>query len=120
MILNLTQHPATVEQLKAGVIDLGEKEKMTLQCLLTFDELPTQQEIAKRAKAISALAMREHVSNVMVGGAPYLMAPLETTLRAIGISPMYSFSQRVSEEQTQPDGTVVKVNSFKHLGWVIP
>ena len=57
-------------------------------------------------------------ARAMIGGAPYLMAPLETALRVIGIEPVYAFSTRASVEQTMPDGSVRKVNDFRHAGFV--
>ena len=56
----------------------------------------------------------------MIGGAPWLMGTLETKLREYGIQPMYAFSRRESVEQKQPDGSVRKVNVFRHAGWVKP
>lgn len=41
MILNLTQHRATKEQLEAGVVDLDENRFAALKRLLTFEVLPT-------------------------------------------------------------------------------
>jgi len=39
-------------------------------------------------------------------------------LRDQGIEPVYAFSVRESIEQTQPDGSVRKVNVFRHAGFV--
>lgn len=36
MILNLTQHPATPEQIKAGVVDVPSEQRPRLTALLTF------------------------------------------------------------------------------------
>lgn len=119
-ILNLTQHPATAEQKKAGVEDLTGDRLELLKKLLTFEELPTQVEVEARAAAIAYLAksVEFNVSEAMIGGAPYLMAPLEYQLRSHCVMPVYAFSKRVSEEHTMPDGTVQKVNVFKHAGFV--
>lgn len=57
-------------------------------------------------------------AKAMIGGAPYLMAPLERELMRRGVAPVYALSDRVSEEQAQPDGTVRKVNVFKHVGFL--
>ena len=54
----------------------------------------------------------------MIGGAPYLMSALENALMAVGIKPLYSFSERVSMEETIADGTVRKTNVFRHVGFV--
>lgn len=124
MILNLTQHPSTPEQ---GVTDLIGEELASLKTALTFDTLPDAQEIAGRAEYIAELACTNGLGGedddpiptaAMIGGAPYLMAPLEAALRERGIDPLYAFSVRESAEQTQPDGTVRKVNLFRHAGFV--
>lgn len=124
MIINLTQHPGTPEQ---GVTDLTGEELASLKSALTFGTLPDAQEIADRAEYIAELACMNGLgvddddpipTAAMVGGAPYLMAPLERALRAVGIEPLYAFSVRESAEQTQPDGTVRKVNIFRHAGFV--
>ena len=126
MILNLTQHPGTHEQ---GVTDLTGDELAALKTALTFNAIPTAQEITERAEYIAELAwacMNGLVGEdddpipaaAMIGGAPYLMAPLERALRNVGIEPLYAFSVRESAEQTQPDGNVRKVNIFRHAGFV--
>ena len=48
------------------------------------------------------------------------MAQLERRLRKVGIIPLYSFTERVSVEETLPDGSVKKSSVFKHAGWVDP
>lgn len=124
MILNLTQHPSTPEQ---GVTDLTGEELASLKTVLTFDSLPDAQEIIDRAEYIAELACMNGLGGedddpiptaAMIGGAPYLMAPLEAALRERGIEPLYAFSVRESTEQVQPDGTVRKVNIFRHAGFV--
>ena len=128
MIVNLTQHQATPEQIAAGVTDLPPAEREVLTALLTFDALPTRHEIADRAADIAELAAYNglsgddadspHASSAMIGGAPYLMPALDATLRAADITPLYAFSVRESVEQTQADGSVRKVNVFRHAGFV--
>ena len=39
IILNLTQHPATPEQVAAGVVDLIGDDLETLKFLLTFEDM---------------------------------------------------------------------------------
>lgn len=122
MIVNLTQHPATPEQLAAGVVDLPVDERTKLCKLLTFDTLPTFDEIEDVALAIALLA-NSVVPEVddqyaMIGGAPWLMSALELALREQRINPIYAFSVRESVEQTQPDGSVRKINVFRHVGFV--
>jgi hypothetical protein len=131
MILNLTQHPATPEQVAAGVVDLEGKNLERLKELLTFDSI----EVAKnyrfdRARQLADLVSRIKLGDedslnedgtaifVMIGGAPYLMAPLENVLMKDNRVPVYAFSVRESVEQIQSDGSVVKSNIFRHGGFV--
>jgi len=121
MILNLTQHGATTEQLAAGVVDLPVAEKAMLVRLLTVDDLPNKREIEVRCHDIAMLgatAFEQHPTRAMIGGAPWMMSALEDALINQGIEPVYAFSRRVSEEVTQPDGAVIKSNIFKHIGFI--
>jgi len=116
-ILNLTQHKATPDQIKAGVVEPSDKG--AVQDLLTFKELPTAGEIREKAEKISKIAEGQCPSGkVMIGGAPYLMGPLEKALKDKGLVPLYAFSERESVEVALPDGSVKKTFVFKHLGFV--
>ena len=119
MILNLTQHAATAEQIAQGVGDLNPHhgEIQQLKNLLTFDSLPSAETVYERAYAIAALAQSYFVDVAMIGGAPYLMGALERALNKVGIKPLYAFSERVSVEKIV-DGVVVKTNEFKHIGFI--
>ena len=117
-ILNLTQHVATQEQLAEGVFEPLQEMKNTIQRLLTFPELPTKEEIEKTAQALSWMADATGADAAMIGGAPFLMSRLEERLNALNIVPLYAFSQRESVERVQEDGSVRKVNVFRHLGFV--
>lgn len=129
MILNLTQHAATEEQIAAGVRDLPELSAAALRILLTFTSLPDADDVRARAEQIADLAALNaspedrgneegFALSAMIGGAPYLMAPLEVALREVGIDPLYAFSTRESVEEVQPDSSVRKVNVFRHAGFV--
>lgn len=115
-IINLTQHAATPEQIAAGVVAAPFADR--LPSLLTFDRIPTPLEIRQRAEVIASLAEDSGFREAMIGGAPFFMAAIEKSLRQCGITPLYAFSERASEEQTQPDGSVRKVNVFRHVGFV--
>lgn len=125
-ILNLTQHPASAEQLAVGVVDLSSDDRLILSGWLTFEDCPTGQDVRDRAELIAqaaagdsrSVAVPAGVTFAMIGGAPFLMSALENALIERGITPLYAFSVRESTEQTQPDGSVRKVNVFKHAGWV--
>lgn len=57
------------------------------------------------------------VVQCMVGGFHPLMAVLIPMLRAHGAEPLVALSDRVTVEETLPDGTVKKTQVFKHLGF---
>lgn len=158
MILNLTQHAATPDQIAAGVVDAANPKRLAE--LLTiriggvgaFAELdPAIQADLLRLRANAIIetfvlpwvvkVTREHFlqlseepikswDNVrvlnarnmpriqaMIGGFAPLMATLVPMLKEIGCDPLYALSDRVSVEETQPDGTVRKVNEFRHMGF---
>lgn len=115
-ILNLTMHPCSPEQASLGVIEPDAELKNRIKGLLDFSSPPPYEEIERRARELAGLASGYH--SAMIGGALWLMAPLESALLREGVVPTYAFSVRVSEEVTQPDGSVRKVNIFKHVGWV--
>jgi len=115
-ILNLTQHIATPDQKAAGVVDFTEKDRKTLQALLTFTNLPEKVGIIERAKKIKLLADTTDFCSVMIGGAPYLMCPLEKALQDYGI--FYAYSKRECVEISQEDGSVKKTFVFKHEGFI--
>lgn len=135
-ILNLTQHDPTPEQLLAGVTcgDVTDDSVLEFRKLLTFDTLPTLAEVRERARQIAQYAgktstlvdyggdsgyvVNERFQFAMIGGAPFLMAPLEEELRKVGITPLYAFSTRESVEQVMPDGSVRKTAVFRHQGFI--
>jgi hypothetical protein len=136
MILNLTQHAATADQVAAGVVDLPPEARQMLRELLTFEEIPTAEELDERAQNVAVLARRAFARDraltaVMVGGAPFFMSYLEGALKIEGdlaedleVEPpfrprvLYAFSRRESVEEMAADGSVRKVNVFRHAGFV--
>ena len=138
-IVNLTQHAATAEQVAAGVVEVPVQYREELRRLLTFDTLPTREEVEARATAIASHALEgyyclhsgcilpvpasgyeEEVFHqaAMIGGAPFLMAALERALARQGTRAVYAFSRRESVEEAQADGSVRKVAVFRHEGFV--
>lgn len=117
VILNLTQHNATPEQIAAGVIEPSSGDKAAIKELLTFTDPPCAASIRARAARLAVIASA-YTDRAMIGGAPYLMAPLESELMDAGITPLYAFSRRESVEETQDDGSVVKRSVFKHVAFV--
>lgn len=121
MILNLTQHPATPEQIAMGVADLQGPALVALKRALTFSDVPSAGDISERACTIVALAFdgdNEAPAQAMIGGAGYLMPALETELRRNGIEPLHAFTRRETVETVAEDGTVTKTAIFRHAGWV--
>jgi hypothetical protein len=104
-----------VEQTQTGVFE--PEDKKTVQNLLTFTTLPSREEVAASANALADIALNSGAEAALVGGAPFLMGVLEQSLRQRGIRPAYAFSMRESAEKTLPDGSVQKINVFKHVGF---
>ena len=115
-IVNLTQHKAASEQVEAGVIEPADKQRV--RGLLTFQELPNKEVIEERANELASIAESMGAKKALIGGAPYLMAPLEKALKEKGITPLYAFSKRVVIENTLPDGSVEKKATFRHEGFI--
>lgn len=136
-VLNFTQHAwsndqrVELESKGFEVVDMDTAVVARVKELLTFDTLPTREEIYRRADELAAIAKsfisrndeglrNNDVGLCMIGGAPYFQSALEFALLEVGINPIYAFSQRVSEEVTKEDGTVEKRNVFRHEGFVFP
>ena len=113
IILNLTQHMGTPEQ---AVVEPSDKKMV--QELLTFVSAPSKSEMKERAVRLASIAVEAGADCAMVGGAPYFMSTLEAALKEVGVKPLYAFSMRVSVEETDEAGNVVKRNVFRHAGWV--
>jgi hypothetical protein len=130
LIINLTQHDATPEQIAAGVVDLKGEQLTRLRQLLTFEQIPSSGQIDDRAITVAHLAVFNGLGPddgedpvpraAMIGGAPFFMAALERQLRALSVDPVYAFSQRRAIEKKQADGSVKKIQVFQHLGFVTP
>ena len=121
-IINLTQHSFTIDQLQdieSKGLDVVEIDQ-SFKSLLNFETLPETHIVRGRADDLSLIAEEAGASFAMIGGAPYLMAPLEESLFRRGIKPLYAFSVRSSIERTKEDGTVEKLSIFKHLGFIEP
>lgn len=144
MILNLTQHAATPEQIAQGLVD--HNNRAALKTLLTVEErvltdagwlledvLDDRVEdlvaiaLAYQAEAVDAIpddvrgmrrlnAVRDALSlRVLVGGAPILMERLIPALKREGCIPVHALSARAVEEVPQEDGSMKKTSIFKHI-----
>jgi hypothetical protein len=138
-IINLTQHKATPEQ---GVEDLTLKGEClatsfglrpdqfgyypTLSDCLTFtwgdlnpaNGATAQGVMRNRACLLASIACRMEATHAMIGGAGFFIPQLERALKERGVTPIHAFSERVSVETTDEDGTVIKTNVFKHVGFI--
>lgn len=103
------------ELLIAGVVDPTPELKAVIVSFLTFMAPPTTAQIEKAAEVLATSAADYDAA--LIGGAPYLMSALERHLKGLDVKPLYSFTQRVSEEK-MVDGSVVKTNVFKHVSFV--
>lgn len=118
-VINLTQHEPTPDQ-KAIIhnwVDLTDAEKAYVKKNLTF----RPQEVSKyaimgRAAMLATLAKEKGAKYAHIGGAPYLMTHLESCLIQAGITPLYSLTERVTEERVI-DGEVTKTSVFKCAGF---
>ena len=95
-IINLTQHSSTEDQKAVGVCDFEGPE---VKELLTFETLPTTQEVRERARQLAKLAKNQGYHAAMIAGAPWLMPPLVEELKLRGVIPLFSFSVRKSEHE---------------------
>ena len=92
-------------------------------CLLTPELAEGARRVAKQVlDATSDMAAwnatKEDFLTVMVGGAPYLTDRLVRLFRSHGCRCVYALSERVSKEETMPDGSVKKTQVFQHIGFV--
>ena len=115
MILNLTQHLATEDQVSAGVVEPRDKD--AVKAIITFGELPTKAEVKAAAAALADVAKDHNADTVLIGGAPWFMSSVEEAMTNAGIRAVYSFSRRECIETPGPNGTVERKMVFKHLAF---
>ena len=121
MILNLTQHNATKDQIYAGIIDMPVEFQVALKGLLTFPTQYTRADLEYRALQIHELVRdfcgtsKEVLEGVMIGGMPSFMPVLESVLISKGIKVGYACTERQSVDK-EVDGKVVKTAIFVHAG----
>ena len=119
-MLNITQHVASLAQQKSGVFDVESKDRGDLTHLLTFSSLPTTDTLLYRVEKIVHFVLKvleemdSETTDVMIGGAPYLMGPLSDHLLLAGLQGHFAYSERISSE----DENGVKTSTFAHLGFV--
>ena len=121
MILNLTQHNATADQINAGINDLPVDFQNTLKGLLTFPTQYTRDDLEYRSLQIHELVRdfcgtsEEVLEGVMIGGMPSFMPVLESVLISKGIKVGYACTERKSVDK-EVDGKIIKTAVFVHAG----
>ena len=121
MLLNLTQHNATADQINAGINDLPVDFQTTLKGLLTFPTQYTRADLGYRALQIHELVRdfcgtsKEVLEGVMIGGMPSFMPVLESVLISKGIKVGYACTERKSVDK-EVDGKIIKTAVFVHAG----
>ena len=117
LITNLTQHDASESQIAAGVA--AHPEQGALRLLLTIGTIDEAAPAAliERAERIAEMAAATGAQAAMIGGHLGLTASVAKALKARGITPLLSFSERRSVDEHLPDGKVIKRAVFEHIGF---
>lgn len=126
MILNLTQHNATKDQIYAGIIDMPADFQTALKGLLTFPTTYTRADLEYRALQIHELIRdmcgapkcsppKHSLDGVMIGGMPSFMPVLEAILVSKGIRVGYACTERQSIDK-EVDCKIIKTAVFVHAG----
>ena len=121
MILNLTQHNATADQINVGINDLTVDFQTALKGLLTFPTQYTRADLEYRALQIHELVRdfcgtsKEVLEGVMIGGMPSFMPVLESVLISKGIKVGYACTERKSVDK-EVDNKIIKTAVFVHAG----
>lgn len=120
MIINLTQHPATSEQLAVGVIELPEDEQAAVNSLLEFTGLPTADDLDDRAESLAMLAGMSGLLEdgapfgalIMIDGPAFFMSTLERTLIQHGFRPCHAVAGGFFEVEEKPDFHPIPVREW--------
>lgn len=125
-IINLTQHPFSQDQLNefalAGItadniIDTND----TLKAIITFTgeiDVAIIQEKANQLSEYIAQYVGDKSCLAMVGGAPFFQMAVNVACLNHNVLPLAAYSERVSVESVQADGSIAKQNIFKHKGFI--
>lgn len=127
MILNLTQHNVTADQIDAGISDLPALYQDFLKKKLTFPVNYDKEMLVRRAEAIANIVndyvedtlfntgVAPQIDGVMIGGMPSFMPVLESVLISKGIKVGYACTERKSVDK-EVDGKIIKTAVFVHAG----
>jgi hypothetical protein len=123
-IVNATRHPASSDQVAAGVVEPQDHAKEDMIDIMTFDECPPGHVVTEKARRFAKIVVdqveRHQAAKVMIGGAPFFMSPVVEAIKDVApyIEVVYAFSQREAVETIEDDGSVTKKTVFVHKGFV--
>ena len=107
-IVNLTTEPATEEQAAAGVKTFGPANAGRIKRLLTFDGIPSDEELRQRADCLSIIALRAQeddrsISGAMISPPGFFARYVEDALWSAGIQPLYTEAVISPHREKLPD-----------------
>lgn len=89
------------------------------------DSPSTEEELEELARDFMRLdclpfetTVDKNIALVQPAGSPAFQLMLGRCMDQMQIQVMYAHSERVSMDEPQPDGTVKKVSTFQHKGWI--
>lgn len=116
-ILNMSNHTLTGEQV-AELNDYGyEIVELNVEDKQRWANLNPDNYEDVVYRIMEDSDTRYDVDCFHIAGFPPAVVLAVNTAFHLGKRSVYAYSERVSEESLQPDGTVKKVNVFKHLGF---
>ena len=116
-ILNMSNHTLTGEQIAElkgygyEIVELSAEDKQRWSSL----NPDNYEDVVYRIMEDSDT--RYDVDCFHIAGFPPAVVLAVNTAFHLGKRSVYAYSERLSEESLQPDGTVKKINVFKHLGF---
>ena len=125
-IINLTQHPFSQDQLNEfeladitadNIIDTND----TVKSIITFTgeiDVSVIQERAQQLSQYIAQYVDDKPCLAMVGGVPFFQMAVNVACLNHNVLPLAAYSECVSVETVQADGSLTKQNIFKHKGFI--
>lgn len=116
-ILNMSNHTLTGEQV-AELSGMGyEIVELTAEDKTLWGKLNPSNYKEFTYRTMEDSDTRYDVDAYHIAGFPPAVVNAVCLACTLDMPAFYAYSERVSEEIHQPDGTVKKVNVFKHLGF---
>ena len=108
-----------IAALLIAIVEIESKVEtlVTLACKAAYWQAVSENRLSPHEDEDEILCAMRYTP-VMVGGAPWLMAPLVAGLKAAKLTPVFAYSQRESVDTVNEDGTVSKTSIFVHRGWI--